>query len=272
MTDALAQQFSRHWIEAWNGHDLDAILAHYADDVDFTSPFVDRLGSEPSGTIRGKAALRDYFAKGLLAYPELNFQLRQVLPGVNSLTLLYRSVNNLAAAEVMTLNDRNQIVRVQAHYAPEAAETNAPPSPSNHEWRRKDYLLTDDPNRLDLDAICSLLHSTYWANDRSREVIAEGLRHSLCLGLFHGGRQVGLARAVTDHSTFTWVCDVIVHADHRGDGLGKWMIEKLLEHPRLQTISHHLCTQDAHALYERFGFKRIEAMRRSNRPMPFLEL
>ena len=145
------------------------------------------------------------------------------------------------------------------------------PAPqSAHEWQNGDYLLTDDPRRLDLDAVCALLHSTYWANDRPRDVIEKCIRHSVCLSLLHEGRQVGFIRGVTDHATFTWVCDVIVHPDHRGRGLGKWIVQCFLEHPDLQTISHHLCTKDAHALYESFGFKRIEAMRRSDRLMPFL--
>jgi len=139
-----------------------------------------------------------------------------------------------------------------------------------HQWRRGDYLLTDDLRRLDLDAVCVLLRSTYWANDRPRSVIEKAIRHSVCLNLFHDGRQVGFIRGVTDHATFTWLCDVIVHPDHRGKGLGKWMVQCFLEHPQLQTLSHHLCTRDAHALYESLGFKRIEAMRRSDRPMPFL--
>ena len=118
--------------------------------------------------------------------------------------------------------------------------------------------------------MCGLLHSTYWADDRPREVIEKGILHSTCLSLIHAGKLVGFIRGVTDQATFTWVCDVIIHADHRGKGLGKWIVQCFLEHPDLQTISHHLCTKDAHALYESFGFKRIEALRRSDRPMPFL--
>jgi GNAT superfamily N-acetyltransferase len=136
------------------------------------------------------------------------------------------------------------------------------------EWRKGEYLLTDDPRQLDLDTVCALLHSTYWAHDRPRSVIEKSIRHSVCLSLLSDGKQVGFIRGVTDHATFTWVCDVIVHPDHQRKGFGKWMVQCFLEHPELQTISYHLCTKDAHALYEGFGFKRIEAMRRSDRPMP----
>ena len=98
------------------------------------------------------------------------------------------------------------------------------PVPSR-EWRHGDYLLTDDPKQLDLDVVCALLHSTYWADDRPRSVIEKAIRHSVCLSLLHEGRQVGIIRGVTDQSTFTWVCDVIVHPDHRGRGLGKWIVQ-----------------------------------------------
>ncbi len=189
---------------------------------------------------------------------------------MNSLTLHYRSVKNLMAAEVMTFNTRNQIIRVLAHYAPAPAPLKAARETPAREWRNGDYLLTDDPAQLGLDAVCALLHSTYWAGDRPRDVIAKAIRHSTCLSLVHKGQLVGFIRGVTDHATYTWVCDVIIHPGHRGKGLGKWIVQCFLEHPDLQTISHHLCTKDAHALYESFGFQRIEAMRRSDKPMPFL--
>src|SRR4051812_9046528 len=95
MTDA----FAADWIAAWNRRDLDAILCHYADDVVFTSPFVARLTGDPAGTVRGKEALRAYFAAGLARFPDLRFRLRHALPGVNSVVLVYDSVEGLLAAE-----------------------------------------------------------------------------------------------------------------------------------------------------------------------------
>ena len=115
-----AEAFAAEWIEAWNGHDLDAILSHYAEDIEFQSPVVVRLLNEKSGTIRGKQALRAYFERGLAAYPDLRFQLRQVLPGVESVTLYYDSINELTAAEVMELTATGQVRRVLAHYAAKA--------------------------------------------------------------------------------------------------------------------------------------------------------
>ncbi len=131
------------------------------------------------------------------------------------------------------------------------------------EWQRDDYMLTDDKMRLDFDVVCSLLHATYWASSRPREIIAKSMNHSICFALLHSGQQVGFARVVTDYATFAWICDVIIAPEHQGRGLGKWMMECVLTHPELQTSTQVLRTRDAHTLYERFGFERTEYLRRS---------
>ena len=131
------------------------------------------------------------------------------------------------------------------------------------QWTKGEFLLSDDKDRLDLQAISQLLASTYWAAERPASAMAQAMQHSLCLGLYHAGKQVGFARAVTDYATFAWICDVIIHPDHRGRGLGKWMVECLINHPSLQIRSQVLATRDAHGLYERFGFKRTEYMKRT---------
>jgi len=117
MTEERAAAFGHEWVETWNRHDLDAILAHYDDDVVFRSPFVAKLAGEPSGTLRGKARLRAYFAEALKKFPDLRFTEGRALAGVSSVTLTYRSVNNLFAAEVMTLNEAGRVVGVDAHYS-----------------------------------------------------------------------------------------------------------------------------------------------------------
>ena len=109
------------WLADWNAHDLEAILAHYAENVQFSSPFAIRLMGAASGTIVGKAALREYFVAGLNAYPELCFRLRHVCAGVHSFCVVYESVNNLLAAEVFELNEAGEVIRVVAHYTPLSA-------------------------------------------------------------------------------------------------------------------------------------------------------
>lgn len=130
-------------------------------------------------------------------------------------------------------------------------------------WQRGGYELSDDKTRLDLSAVCGWLQATYWASHRSREQIEKSIQHSLCFGLFHDSGQVGFARAVTDCATFSYLCDVIITPEHRGRGLGKWIVECMIAHPDISCGTQCLRTRDAHTLYERFGFERTEYLRRS---------
>jgi len=117
MDEPTAEQFAREWYAAWNAHDLDAILGHYAADVEMTSPLVSQLTGGAEGKIVGKDALRAYFAAGLEKYPELRFEPLGVFVGVDSLVLHYLSINGRASAEVIHLNDESKIDRYTAHYA-----------------------------------------------------------------------------------------------------------------------------------------------------------
>lgn len=111
-----ANRFAQEWISAWNGHDLERILDHYADQIVFCSPFVVKLTGNPAGRLTGKDQLRGYFGRALAEYPDLHFTLHTVLCGVESLTLYYTSVNGLLAAETMLLDEGGRVTRVCAHY------------------------------------------------------------------------------------------------------------------------------------------------------------
>ena len=111
-----SRTFATAWIDAWNSHDLDRILEHYADDVAFHSPFIVKVLGDDRGRIDGKPALRAYFAKALAAYPDLHFELHTVLSGVDGITLYYTSVKGLLAAETMLLDAIGNIAIVHAHY------------------------------------------------------------------------------------------------------------------------------------------------------------
>ena len=92
-------------------------MTHYAENIEFYSPFIITLTNSSEGRIYGKSALQAYFLKGLANYPDLNFELLQVLPGITSITLLYKSINNLLAAEVMEIDSEGRINKVLAHYS-----------------------------------------------------------------------------------------------------------------------------------------------------------
>lgn len=111
-----ASHFAQHWVEAWNAHDLDAILSHYTDDFEMESPYIAQIAGEPSGRLKGKARVADYWAKALARMPDLHFELLQVLTGADSVTLYYLGARGLAA-EVFFFDAQRRVIRACAHYA-----------------------------------------------------------------------------------------------------------------------------------------------------------
>jgi N-acetylglutamate synthase-like GNAT family acetyltransferase len=127
--------------------------------------------------------------------------------------------------------------------------------PPIYETHRDDFTISTDPSRLDVDVIADLLSRSYWANTRTREQIERTLSHSLVFGLYAGSRQIGLARIISDYTVFAYLCDVIIHEDYRGHGLGKWLMSVVHNHPDLVNIRRWmLVTNDAHGLYSQFGY------------------
>ena len=117
MTKDEAWKLANQWAEAWNSHDLDAIMTHYDDAIELTSPVAAQLLGAPEGKVAGKAALRAYFQRGLAAYPELHFKLEDVLWGLSSLVLYYSNQKGTKTAELMELSAAGKVVRVVAHYS-----------------------------------------------------------------------------------------------------------------------------------------------------------
>ena len=127
------------------------------------------------------------------------------------------------------------------------------------ETHRERFTISTDPERLDLDAICDFLSRAYWANTRPRRRTQRAIENSLVFGVYEGSRQIGMARVVSDYSVFAYLCDVFIHEEYRGHGLGKWLIRTVLEHPDLHDVRRWvLVTNDAHGLYKQFGFSAIE--------------
>jgi len=112
-----AWKLANHWVAAWNAHDLELILTHYEENVELTSPVAAQLLGTPDGKVAGKANLRAYFQRGLAAYPELHFQLEDVLWGVNSVVLCYLNQKGTRTAEFMELSATGRVARVVANYS-----------------------------------------------------------------------------------------------------------------------------------------------------------
>ena len=116
MTKEEAWKLANEWVAAWNAHDLDRIMGHYDETVKLTSPVAARLLGTADGKVVGKANLRAYFARGLEAYPELQFRLEDVLWGLNSVVLYYTNQKGTRTAEFMELSAAGKVVRVVANY------------------------------------------------------------------------------------------------------------------------------------------------------------
>jgi N-acetylglutamate synthase-like GNAT family acetyltransferase len=127
------------------------------------------------------------------------------------------------------------------------------------ETHRDKFTISTNPARLDVDTIVDMLTRAYWAIGRPRERTERAITNSLVFGVYDGDRQIGVARVISDYSIFAYLCDVFIHEDYRAHGLGKWLIQTIMEHPDLKEMRRWvLVTNDAHSLYKQFGFTSIE--------------
>lgn len=121
------------------------------------------------------------------------------------------------------------------------------------------YQMITEREAFDVAALQPLYAQMYWANARPTEIIEKSLDHSLLYGVEKDGKIVAFSRWVTDYATYAYLCDVIVDEAHRGKGLAKWILSEALSRPDLSTMRRlSLVTQDAHGVYEAFGFKPID--------------
>jgi GNAT superfamily N-acetyltransferase len=126
-------------------------------------------------------------------------------------------------------------------------------------WQRGDYEISTDPARIDLDVTHRFLsEEAYWSGGVPRDIVERAIGNSIAFGIYKGSAQAGLARVVSDRATFAWICDVFVLPEHRGAGLGKWLMECVTSHPELQGLRRWmLATRDAHGLYQQYGFTEL---------------
>jgi len=125
------------------------------------------------------------------------------------------------------------------------------------EIKFKDFLISDDKEKLQLDKVCQLLNDTYWAKDRPREIIEKSIANAICFGIYLDDKQIGFARCVTDFATVYWLADVVIDNDYRKLSLGKALVDTVVKHEQLKGCIGILGTQDAHDLYKKFGFNLV---------------
>ncbi len=130
-----------------------------------------------------------------------------------------------------------------------------------------EYKVSDDKALLSIFRIKELLAGTYWASDRTEEIIGVSIESSDCYGVYLEGEMVGFARVVSDNATMFWLCDVVIAEAHRGKGLGKRLVESVVCSDKYRNIRGILATRDAHGLYEGFGFGKAEEGRFMMKPL-----
>lgn len=111
------KEFASRWVTAWNSHDLNAIMSHYDVNVVLISPVAAKILDHPSGTVEGSAALRNYFKRGLELYPNLHFELLDVMCGLSSVVVCYKNQKGTNTAEFMEFGKSGKIIRVVANYS-----------------------------------------------------------------------------------------------------------------------------------------------------------
>jgi len=128
------------------------------------------------------------------------------------------------------------------------------------EWQREQYKISTDKNNLDEGMIHHYLYTTaHWAIGRPMNIVRKSIDNSLCFGLYDGDQQIGFARIVTDSAIVGWICDMFILPSYRSSGLGRWLVECMMEHPDVRSLRRILLnTRDAHNLYTKYaGFRPL---------------
>ena len=126
------------------------------------------------------------------------------------------------------------------------------------EYRREDFLISTDRSRLDLDTIHGYLTRSWWAGGISKETVARSLDAALCLGVYHGGKQIGFARVISDFATYAYICDDFILEEYQGRGLGRWLMESILGYPELQGLRRWMLIAEDPRIYSKFGFRPLQ--------------
>lgn len=127
-----------------------------------------------------------------------------------------------------------------------------------YEWRKNSYLVSTDREKLDVKAIHRYLTRSTWAKGINLDTVATSIENSLIFGIYHHDTQIGFARLITDFATFAYLCDVYVLEEYQGEGLGRWMMECLHNHPLFEQLRRiMLFTTTAPWLYEKFGYQPV---------------
>lgn len=128
------------------------------------------------------------------------------------------------------------------------------------QWQKGAFTCSTDKTKLQIDLIHDFLSlRSYWAKGRTIEQVKRSISHSECFGVYKDDLQVGFARVISDFTIYAYILDVFVLEEERGFGLGKFLMECIMNHPELWNIKRWMLgTEDAHGLYKQFGFTSLK--------------
>ncbi|MFF2479731.1 GNAT family N-acetyltransferase [Paenibacillus sp. NPDC058071] len=132
----------------------------------------------------------------------------------------------------------------------------------------KEYLISDDKSKVNVQTVIDFLSTSYWASRRPIEKIKKSIQNSICYGVYHDDQMIGFARIITDGATMYYLCDVFVLEKYRGQGISKKLVEVITNAPEFEWMTGILGTQDAHGLYEQFGFGKESERFMKRLPQP----
>jgi GNAT superfamily N-acetyltransferase len=128
-------------------------------------------------------------------------------------------------------------------------------------WEKNNYTISSENKHVNVDVLHDMLRSSYWAKDRSREAVAKSVETSLCFSLLRDGEQIGFVRVLTDIMAYAIILDMIIIEEFRGQGLGKWMMQCVCDHPEIKPLRQALWTGDADDFYRQTGFKEVSKLK-----------
>jgi GNAT superfamily N-acetyltransferase len=128
-----------------------------------------------------------------------------------------------------------------------------------YEYQKGEYTISTDKAKLQFDVIHGFLSTSYWSPNIPMETVKRAAENSLTFGIYKATIQVGYARIISDFTTFAYLADVFVLESERSQGLSKWLMECITQHPDLQGLRRWmLATRDAHGLYAQYGFTPLD--------------
>jgi len=128
-------------------------------------------------------------------------------------------------------------------------------------WEKDGFRVSSDKDQVNIDILHDLLSRSYWAKDRTREEIEQSIASSLCFSLLTGEQQIGFARVLTDSMAYAIILDMIISDNFRGQGLGKWLMECICDHPAIRHLRQLLWTGDADSFYRKSGFEEMPGLK-----------